>query len=148
MTTRNKEELIKEALDLQRRLGRYMHNDPPDAWLALNLTIAQLKSLFFIHFEGETNFKRLAAALKVTPPNITGIIDRLVDQGLVSREENENNRRAQILKLTNKGVSLLKELLERNTTYLSNILDTLKIEDLSALVQGLNALANAAEKHI
>jgi len=50
----------------------------------LSLTIGQLKSLFFIDFEGSTNFKKLATALGVTPPNVTGIVDHLVEQGLVT----------------------------------------------------------------
>ena len=146
MITVDKTELIHRILSLQERIGRRMHNDAPDAWMTLNLTIAQLKSMLFINFEGVTNFKMLAEALKVTPPNVTGIIERLVEQGLVSRASNEQNRRTQNLKLTTKGVSLLAQLRERSTSHFAGILASLSVEDLLALVQGLNALANALEK--
>ena len=119
--------------------------DESEAWLELNLTIAQLKSLIFVHSEGTTNFKTLATVMRVTPPNVTGIIDRLVEQGLVSREENPDNRRMQILKVTDKGEDLLKGLRERGPKRMSGILKLLSIEDLSALYRGLSALIRAAE---
>jgi DNA-binding MarR family transcriptional regulator len=140
-----KAELINNITELQRRLGQAVHSDTPEPWLALNLTIAQLKSLFFINFEGTSNSKMLAKALNVTPPNVTGIIDRLVEQDLVSREENPDNRRMQVLKVTEKGAVLLRELNERGMNRFSNILTKLSMEDLSALDIGLTSLVRAAE---
>jgi MarR family transcriptional regulator, organic hydroperoxide resistance regulator len=147
MLVKNKTELTQKIMESQHRIGRYMKEGAPEAWLALNLTIAQLKTLMFVNFEGVTNFKKLAAALGTTPPNVTGIIDRLVEQGLVSREYNQQNRRMQMLKLTEKAEVLLNELHQRATAHLTGILSALDIEDLSALAQGLDALANAAEKY-
>ncbi len=111
----------------------------------LSLTISQLKSLFFIDFEGSTNFKKLATALGVTPPNVTGIVDRLVEQELVSREENPEDRRMLLLKTTDKGKALLAKLRESRISRMSGILARLSLEELSALAQGLTALARAAE---
>jgi MarR family transcriptional regulator, organic hydroperoxide resistance regulator len=147
MVTDDKTELINRVTELQASLGRYIHDEEnPDSWLSLNLTIAQLKSLFFISFEGTTNSKNLATALGVTPPNVTGIIDRMVEHGLVSREYNQQNRRMQLLKLTPKGDNLVNELKARKTNYLSNLLERLDIEDLKALIKGMNSLVKAAEK--
>jgi MarR family transcriptional regulator, organic hydroperoxide resistance regulator len=143
--TIEKAELIKIIIELQRRFAYTMHGDDPEHWLALNLTIAQLKSLFFINYEGSTNSKMLAKALQVTPPNVTGIVDRLVEQGLVNREENPENRRMQLLTVTDKGVTLLRDLDKRIINPFSRILAQLKTEDLSALARGLTALVEAAE---
>jgi DNA-binding MarR family transcriptional regulator len=142
----SKKEVINQVLFLQMKIQRSMRDDAPDAWLALNLSIAQLKSLFFINFEGVTNFKNLATALGVTPPNVTGIIERLVEHDLVSREYNQANRRMQMLKLTPKGVNLVTGLKERTTSHLSRLLENLSSEDLSALVQGLTALARGVQR--
>ena len=142
----HQKELIDQILSLQMQVQRQMRDDAPDAWLALNLTIAQLKSLFFINFEEVTNSKSLATALGVTPPNVTGIIDRLVEHDLVSREYNQLNRREQMLKLTSRGRELLTELKERATSHYSRLLEQLEVEDLNALVQGLTALASAARQ--
>jgi DNA-binding MarR family transcriptional regulator len=148
MISEDKKELIKRIVELQASLGRYLHDDEePDRWLSLNLTIAQLKSLFFINFEGTTSSKNLAAALRVTPPNVTGIIDRMVEQGLVSREYNQQNRRMQLLKLTSKGEDLINELKVRQTAHLSKLLEKLDVGELKILIQGMTSLVSAAEKY-
>jgi DNA-binding MarR family transcriptional regulator len=136
---------VEEIVQLQHRLARAMHQHTPDAWLALNLTIGQLKSLFFIDFEGTTNVKKLAAALGATPPNVTGIVGRLVEQGLVSREENPEDRRMLILRTTARAEALLAELREMQMNRMSGILMRLSSEELSALAQSLTTLIRAAE---
>ena len=104
-----------------------------------------MKCLFFISNHGTTNFKKLAAALKVTPANLTGVIDRLVDQGLVSRTENPEDRRMMLLKLTEKGEALVTELRERRVSYLSKALRGLTPEELTVITRGLDLLARAVE---
>lgn len=141
-----RERLTREIIQLQQQLAHAMGRHAPEAWLDMDLTIGQLKSLFFIAFEGSTNVRTLAAALGVTSPNITGIIDRLVERGLVSREENPADRRMLLLKATAKGKALLAELREARTSHFSAILARLTLEELSALARGLTAVAKAAER--
>lgn len=138
-------ELIKEIMQLQQQIGHAMAQYAPEAWMDLSLTIGQLKSLFFIDFEGSTNFKKLASVLGVTPPNVTRVIDRLVEQGLVSREENLENRRMLLLRTTDKGKDLLAKLRESHMSRELDILAQLSSEELSALAEGLTALARVAE---
>jgi MarR family transcriptional regulator, organic hydroperoxide resistance regulator len=140
----SKNETINRIIRLQVQIQHSLRDEAPDAWLALNLSIAQLKSLFYLDFAGASNSKSLASALHVTPPNITGIIDRLVEQGLVTREDNLLNRRMQILKLTPEGANLVTRLRERTASHFSRLLETLNEKDLAALAQGLDALSRAA----
>ena len=74
------EELIREIIELQRKADRARGQYGLDVWMSLTPTRAQLKSLFFISNQGSTNSKELAAALGVTPTNMTGIADRLVSR--------------------------------------------------------------------
>ena len=113
--------------------------------MGLNLTIGQLKSLFFIDSEGSTNFRKLATALGVTPPDVTRIVDRLVEQGLVSRRENPEDRRMHLLQATKKGKSLLAKLRENKTSHLYRILTHLSTEELTTIAQGLGSLVRAVE---
>jgi DNA-binding MarR family transcriptional regulator len=108
--------------------------------------MAQLKSLFFISNQGGTHSGKLAAALGVTPTNVTGIIDRLVKQGLVSRTEDEQDRRVILLQATGRGKELVARLRERRRSYLAEVLARLSLDELSVLARGLNSLARAAEK--
>ena len=85
--------------------------------------------------------------MKVSPSNITGIIDRLEEQGLVTRTENPEDRRILLLQTTSKGETNIAELREKRSIYLSQILSDLTVEELENITQGLTELALAAEKY-
>jgi len=142
-----KAEMITELLELQDKGDTYLRRFAPGPWIDLNLTIAQLKSLFYISAAGKTNFKKLAEALSVTPPNVTGIIDRLVEQGLVSRQENPQDRRIMILKLTEKGQGLLDTLKEKRVNTMTKIMANLNMDQLKIQMQAVRDLITAAEKY-
>jgi len=141
------EKLLNEIIESHRRLNHALRDYSPDVWMDLSLTIAQVKSLFFISNQGSTNFRKLAERLKVTPSNVTGIIDRLVEQGLISRTENPEDRRVILLKTTAKGDAQVAELRERRSNYLSKALINLKDEELACIAQGLALLAKATEDY-
>jgi MarR family transcriptional regulator, organic hydroperoxide resistance regulator len=123
-------ELIKEIIYNHRLVDRFLRQNEADVWMDISLTINQVKALFFIANEGSVNFRKLAQAMKVTPSNVTGIIDRLVDQGLVSRTEYPEDRRMLILNLTEKGEALIAKLRERRLSQMSLILDRIPAEEL------------------
>jgi DNA-binding MarR family transcriptional regulator len=108
------------------------------AWIDLNLTIGQLKSLIFIDFKGSTCVKDLAKALKMAPPNATKLVDSLVKEGLVSRGENPDDRRLMLLKTTAKGKILIANLRESAIKQMSDLLTQFSLDELKALVNGLS----------
>jgi MarR family transcriptional regulator, organic hydroperoxide resistance regulator len=142
-----KSESIEEIIRLHRKVNRILRDYDVDVWMDLSLTVPQLKCLFFISNQGKTNFRKLAERMNVSPSNITGIIDRLVEQGLVSRLENPEDRRILNLQTTIKGEGLIAELRERRSIYLTQILVDLNAKDLDNIVRGLDLLAQAAEKY-
>ena len=146
-TLMEKGEMIKEIIDLHRKVNRILRDYDVDVWMDLKLTVPQMKCLFYISNQGKTNFRKLAERLKVSPSNITGIIDRLVEQGLVSRTEYPEDRRILLLQTTPKGEATIAELREKRSIYLSQILSYLDVEDLENITQGLAELARAAEKY-
>ncbi|HSW58020.1 MAG TPA: MarR family transcriptional regulator, partial [Dehalococcoidales bacterium] len=136
----DKTALKTEIMEAWKYIGRHIRGSFTEAWMELNLTIAQLKCLFYIDGEGSTNQKSLASVLGVTPPNVTGIIDRLVEQQLVTRKANAANRRMQIIELTPKSKNLLSELKERRVSVMGSMLEKMSYADLQALLRGLKAL--------
>ena len=145
--TEEKLKIIDEIERLEAKLGRIIWPPSGEAWLDLNLSIGQLKTLFFLLNEGPTSLGKLAAALNVTPPNVTGIVERLVEQGMVSREENPENRRQLILRLTEKSSTLLRNLWETSHGRFNSILNDVDTEDLLALQRGLKAVIKVVAEH-
>ena len=138
-------QLIGEIIELQRKVDRAWRKYQLDIWISLPLTMAQVKCLFFISNQGSTTSRKLAEALKVTPTNITGIIDRLVKQGMVSRTVDANDRRMLILKATIKGEGLVANLRERKRTNFSKVLAGMSRDELTVLHKGLTSLVKAME---
>jgi DNA-binding MarR family transcriptional regulator len=138
-------QLIGEIIELQRKVDRAWRQYQLDIWMSLPLTMAQVKCLFFISNQGSTNSRKLAEALKVTPTNITGIIDRLVKQGMVSRTGDASDRRILILKATAKGEGLVANLRERKRSRFSKILAHMSSNELIVLHRGLTSLVKTIE---
>jgi DNA-binding MarR family transcriptional regulator len=137
--------LVQEVVELQRQVGRIIGQHVPSVWIDSGLTITQLRSLFLITNKGRTNFRKLAEALEVTPSNVTGIADRLEEQGLVSRTQNPEDRRETTLQATDKGEALVSNLKEAGMKQMTQILSLLSVEELSSLVGGLSAFIEAAD---
>src|SRR5262245_47708943 len=58
------------------------------------------------------NMSELSGVLRVSNGNVTGIVDRLVADGLIVRVPVEGDRRAMIVRLTKKGRTDFAELAE------------------------------------
>lgn len=54
----------------------------------------------------QINQKRLGEAINVSPPNMATLLDRMQDEGLLTRQRNPRDKRSQILALTEHGASL------------------------------------------
>jgi MarR family transcriptional regulator, organic hydroperoxide resistance regulator len=137
--------IVREVVELQGQVDAVVKQFDAEPWIELKMTIAQLKSIFFIASRGKTNFKKLADALGVTPPNITGIIDRLVEQGLVSRTENTEDRRIMLLQVTEKGQQLVNTLVENRFLQMNTLMMQLNDEELLGLRTGYKGMLKAAE---
>jgi len=116
--------------------------------MRLDLTIDQLKSLIFIQNQGKISFNELARALGITRSNITGIADRLEQNGLVARRRNTSDRRIQYLVLTDKGRELLSTIRQKVRGEERRVLEALNGEELTALEKGLSALIREAENAV
>lgn len=143
----NKSELVQEIVELERQIGRIIGQHAHILWIDSGLTPTQLRSLFLIVNKGSTNFRKLAEALGVTPANVTGIVDRLVGQGLVSRTQNPEDRREMTLQATDKGQALVSNLKEVGVKHMTQVLSGLSVEELSALGKGLSAFVRAASSY-
>jgi DNA-binding MarR family transcriptional regulator len=142
-----REDLIAQIIETQRRMNRVIRERTLDPWVGLNLTVPQLKSLFYVSRHGRVNLSGLASGIRVTPANVTGIADRLVEQELLTRLPDADDRRVLWLRLTEKGEALVANLREVRASEMRKILDRLSTENLSRLACAFNLLAQAAEIH-
>jgi MarR family transcriptional regulator, transcriptional regulator for hemolysin len=73
------------------------------------LTDATWRPLLHLHHMGDgVRQKDLAASLGLEGPSLVRLLDTLIGKGLVQRKEDESDRRAKLLALTEEGRALVK----------------------------------------
>src|SRR5437764_6529192 len=140
-----KKELARMVVGLSADLKRLMAASGADAWMDLqNITVKQLKVMLILSQRGPETVTTLAHQLDVHISTVTGILDRLVQQKLVQREEDPEDRRHVISRLTPAGEEVLHRLYYgAGQQDLTRRLEILDIEDLRALERGLHALVRS-----
>jgi DNA-binding MarR family transcriptional regulator len=74
-----------------------------------DLTVIQVHALYAIS-RGDITMGRVATTLHCDASNVTGIVDRLVSAGLITRQEGAHDRRTKTLQLTNKGRAAIDDV--------------------------------------
>lgn len=77
-----------------------------------HLTQMQLFALYLIEQNGSLAMGSMATAMHCDASNVTGVVDRLVARGLLSRDECSRDRRTKMLRLTEKGEQLVRTIVD------------------------------------
>jgi len=88
--------------------------------------------------------KRLAQALRLSPPNVTVLVDRLAARDLVQRQRSPDDGRATILQLTAAGVERAERSHQASRTMEDGLLQALTPGERALLAELLHKLAAAA----
>ena len=87
----------------------------------------------------------LAHRLAVTPPTISGFVDRLVRLELVHREDDQSDRRLVRNYLNAKGEDACVRLEQGAQLFTRRILVEMDERDLAALLRGLKSFVSASQ---
>jgi DNA-binding MarR family transcriptional regulator len=121
------------------------------AWLNLDITMPQLKTLIFVTKNEGATSGQIANGLAVGLSTITGIVDRLAEQDLVTRREDPRDRRITRVLPTATGRALVEELLQYRNEVVTAILSQLDRDQLQTVETAfqylLDALARLNESH-
>lgn len=116
------------------------------AWLKVDLTMPQLKALIFLtKHEGATS-GQIAANLGVGLSTITGIVDRLAEQQLVSRRDDPRDRRITRVLPTQAATELVNGLIQYRNEAVTAILSQLSPEQLDTVEAAFQYLLQASAK--
>jgi DNA-binding MarR family transcriptional regulator len=134
--------------DIQAAIGALVSQQRPGLShevVQLDLPIGQMKTLFILWTAGKPQtMGQLAQALGVSLGSVTGLVDGLVQRGLVRREEDPADRRQKLARLTPTAASRLRRMEHERSLVAGRLLRRMELDDLRALRQGLVALATAA----
>ena len=137
--------LVDDILDLGDRAFRELFPIIPTQWLHLDLTMPQLKTVLLLFTEGPSRMSHIASGLGVSLATATGVVDRLVERELVSRQGSPEDRRVVLCRLSARGEELIGGLWSLARDRSRELLEALQPPQLLLLGEALEALLKAGE---
>jgi DNA-binding MarR family transcriptional regulator len=130
-------ELVAEELrPALLRLARELRKETEQ----LGVTARQVTLLWLVKRSPGLSLAELAAEEGISPPALSGHVDRLERAGLLQRVRSTADRRRVGLELTEDGAKLLRRVRARRTTWLTQRLRDLDAKQLAALDAAIPAL--------
>ena len=106
----------------------------------LGITARQATLLWLVKRNPGLSLAQLAAEEGISPPALSGHVDRLERAGFLERVRSSDDRRRVGLRLTDDGERLMRRVRARRTTWLANRLRGLEPSELDAIDAALPAL--------
>ncbi len=113
-------------------------------WDDRGLTMAQLRLMYLVLERGGSSVGELASALGVSAATATGLTDRLVRHRLISRGDDEADRRRVVITLTSEGQALLGQISVAAEAYMAAIFAKMSDADVLLLTEVLDRFNSAA----
>jgi len=121
---------------ISRKMARYYNSELG----TYGITIVQSWVLFYLAGREGSSIKDIAAAIQLDSPVVTGLVDRLVKEGLVTRQEDPADRRSVKISITQKGNQIAEEISSTVSEYNQRIRSIVREEDVPAFERALAAL--------
>src|SRR5690242_11250563 len=130
----------------QRRFQQALARDRTNPFFSVNLTMSQLKILFALRINGGSGLQDLAHLMGVSPATMTGIIDRLVTAGYVTRREDPHDRRVRRVELSADGNELLDGIVTAGEEHQQRLLSGLSLAELRIIADAMDIIGRALER--
>ena len=115
-------------------------------WCRQDLSISSLHLLLALKAMGPLPMTRVADLLDTAGSNLTGIVTRLEDRGLVRRTHDEADRRLVYVALTDRGRQVAEDREFMREPHLRQVLEAMPYQQRAALVSSLRAFLDTAER--
>ena len=135
------ESVAAELRPVVLRLARELRRETEQ----LGVTATQATLLWLVKRSPGLALAELAAEEGISPPALSGHVDRLERAGLIERLRSNEDRRRVGLRLTDEGERLLRSVRARRTTWLAGRLRALDPSDVEAIETALPALHRLVE---
>lgn len=110
---------------------------------AINLTPAQFSVLFYLMRKDNSSVTDASKYLKISKPNMTPILDSLINIGYISRQRDLKDRRVIRLNLTDSGRDFYDDMKKANLHIVEEIFSEYTDEELKHLLVSSTELTNS-----
>jgi DNA-binding MarR family transcriptional regulator len=134
--TLNPELVADDLRPVLLRLARELRRETEQ----VGVTARQATLLWLVKRSPGLSLAELAAEEGISPPALSGHVDRLERAGLLERVRSTEDRRRVGLRLTDDGVKLMRRIRARRTTWLAERMQGLAPAELEAIGAAMPAL--------
>ena len=135
-------ELWRSVTDAWKKLYRASERNLS----GLGLSIPELRVLKLLHKSTPVTMAGLSKELMLTQAAMTGLVDRLEEEGLADRVRSKEDRRIVRIALTTKGERVFREAEKIHRQFVEKVLESVEDEEILELSSVLNKLAKASEQ--
>ncbi|MBP1763764.1 MAG: transcriptional regulator, MarR family [Firmicutes bacterium] len=140
MSKCNQAKLLRENLRvLVRKLGVLEREEAS----CCDVTLSQCHTIVELGRAGSISINALAEVLGLDKSTVSRSVDKLVNDNLIVRDTDPEDRRYLRLKLSEKGQLLFAEVEARMSAYFENVIDTLPANKREQVIESLQYLAQA-----
>jgi DNA-binding MarR family transcriptional regulator len=134
---------IRQFLDIamQRSLHERAHFAK-----ATGISMPQFGILIQLHYRGVCGMSEVSERFEISPAAASQLVDKLVQNGLIRREEDPHDRRAKFLNLTDKGRELIQQSVEERYRWLDQLAGKLTLEEREKVTEALDIMNKATSK--
>lgn len=134
--------LLREIAWFAQKQSMHMLTHP-----TIELTLPQMITLFAIHERGTCRMTDLAESTQQSAGTLTGIVDRLINDDLVTRVRNAEDRRVVEVALTPEGEQRLQHVTQARFDDLNRMLNHFSDTDLRTSERILRRLRESFQQH-
>lgn len=137
MANLDQTQMLRENLRiLIRRLGVLERGEAS----CCGITLSQSYSIVEIGRAGTTSLIQLTEILGSDKSTVSRSIDKLVNNGIVIRETDPEDRRSVTLRLSDKGQALFEEIEKRSTVYFDEVVAAIPDDKREQIIESLQYL--------
>ena len=107
------------------------------------LSMPQIYTLMYLYHEGEVRISDIGVLMEVGKAAASQLVERLVQQDLVERVEDESDRRAKKIRLLPKSLRLIEKGLEVQRRLMGQVMGRLSPEQLETVQKAFMYLIEA-----
>jgi len=140
---RQSDDVIEEIMCLWDKSFLDVGTILPYELFELGVRISDIRVLQYIHQNGSIRMGSIARWMNVGQPTATGVVNRLVERGLVVRERDRGDWRVVLCRLTDEGQRLMDSQVNPSIMNLRSRLEMMTNRQMLNLVRAFRALLRA-----
>jgi len=136
-------QIIRQFMDIA--MHHSMHERAHFA-KAIGLSMPQFGILMQLHYRGNCGISGISDRFDITNAAASQLVEKLVQSGLIQREEDPHDRRAKLLNLTEKGRELIRQGIEERYRWVDQLAVELNAEERDKVTEALTILTEKAKE--